>query len=152
MEREPAQLLGLATASIAGAFTTTQSSVALIYDAMTVEWNNGAPDPARMPSTDFAIVASPAARGRGIWLHLRGHATPLDTGSIEVKIGGESVTVRPTEEDYYEPIKARLSADADTTPVIVTLDLPDPADGALATLTLDSIDVTLPAYPDGAGS
>jgi hypothetical protein len=141
---EPAQLLGLASGSMAGAFTSTQSAISLIYDSMKVEWNNGAADPQRMPSTNFAIVASPAARGQTIRLDLRGFSMPAGAGSVQLEIGGAQSTATSDDEDFVATVTATLSADADTTPVTVTLDLPKPADEAVASLTLDSIDVSLP--------
>lgn len=141
---ESAQLEGLASASMAGAFVTTQSAIALLYDAMKVEWNNGAPDPERMPGTNFAIVASPAARGATVRLELRGFSMPAGAGSIQLEIGGAPQTATSAGEDFFATVTATLSADADTTPVTVTLDLPKPADGAAASFTLDTIDVSLP--------
>ena len=141
---ERAALLGLASASIVGAFTSVSSAISVIYDALKAEWNNGGPDPERMPSTRFVIVASPAARGRAIELDLRGFCTPAGAGSLTLEVGGARQTVQPAEEEYYAKLTATLSADADTTPVIVTLDLPRPSDGSAAMLTLDSIDVSLP--------
>ncbi len=141
---EPLQLLGLASGSLAGSFVSTQSAISLLYDAMKVEWNNGAADPERMPGTSFAIVASPAARGATVRLDLRGFSFPAGAGSVQLEIGGVSQTVTANGEDLFATVTATLSADADTTPVTATLDLPKPADGAAASFTLDSIDVSLP--------
>lgn len=141
---EQSQLLGLASGSMAGAFTTTQSAISLLYDSMKVEWNNGAADPTRMPSTTFAIVASPAARGQTIRLDLRGFSLPAGAGSVQLEIGGVQSTAASADEDFVATVTAALSADSDTTPVTVAFDLPKPADGAVASLTLDSIDVSLP--------
>jgi hypothetical protein len=85
------QLLGLASASIAGAFTTSPSAISLIYDAMTAEWNNGGTAPTRMPSASFAILASPAARGRTVQLILRGYGTPPGAGSLDLKVAGAPI-------------------------------------------------------------
>jgi hypothetical protein len=144
---ESGQLLGLAQASIAGSFTTSPSVISLIYDAMTIERHSGSPEPKHMPSASFAIVASPAARGRSIELTLSGFAQPPGAGSLALQIGGVHSTVQPTEESYYTTVTATLNADADTTPVIVTLDLPKPADDSQVGLQLDAIDVRLPDCP-----
>jgi hypothetical protein len=139
-----AELLGLASGSLYGSFTANRSTISLIYDAMKVEWNNGGAEPERMPSTSFAIVASPDARGRTIELDLRGFSTPAGAGSVTLDVGGARLTAAPAEEEYYAKLEATLSADSDTTRVIATLDLPKPEDGAATMLTLDSIDVALP--------
>lgn len=149
---EPRQLLGLASASIAGSFTSTQSAIALLYDSMKVEWNNGAADSERMPSTNFAIVASPAARGQKIRLELHGFSFPAGAGSIQLQIGDAHLTATSADENFYAALSATLSADADTTRVTATLDLPKPADGAAASFTLDSIDVSLPDCAEGGAS
>lgn len=143
-QKEPAQLLGLASASMPGSFTTVETAIALLYDSLKVEWNNGGAEPKRMPSANFAILASSAARGRSIQLELRGFAQPAGCGSVELSIGGVSINVRPTDESFSTRVSATLSADADVTPVIATLNLPKPDDGSAATFTLDSIDVSLP--------
>jgi hypothetical protein len=140
---ESAQFVGLASASIAGSFVTNQSAISLLYDAMTIERHSGGAEPKHMPSTSFAIVASPAARGRSIELTLSGFAQPPGAGSLALQVGGEHSTVQPTEESYYVTVTATLSADADTTPVIVTLDLPKPADDSQVGLQLDAISVRL---------
>ena len=145
---ETGQLLGLASASIAGSFVTNQSVIALLYDGITIERHSGGAEPKRMPSTSFAIVASPAARGRSIQLTLNGFAQPPGAGSVALQVGGAHLTVQPTEESYSATVTATLSADADTTPVIVTLDLPKPADDSQVGLQLDSIDVRLPDCGD----
>lgn len=146
---ESARLLGLASASIAGAFTTSQSALALIYDSMTVEWNNGGAAPKHMPSTNFAILATPATRGRSVQLELGGFSQPPGAGSIELDVDGTRTTVRPTEETFHAAVAVTLSADADTTPVIVTLNLAEPVDDSAAMLGLDTIDVSLPADENG---
>jgi hypothetical protein len=140
---ESARLVGLASASIAGSFVANRTVISLLYDALTVEWNNGGPEPERMPSTSFAIAASPAARGRSIELTLNGFVQPVGAGSVALKVGAAPLTVQPSEESYSATVTATLSADADTTPVEVTLDLPKPADDSAAMLTLDSIDIRL---------
>ena len=140
---DSAQLVGLASASIAGSFVTNQTVISLIYDAMTIERHSGGAEPKRMPSTNFAIVASPAARGRSIELTLSGFAQPPGAGSVALQIGGADSTVQPSEESYYVTVTATLSADADTTPVIVTLDLPKPDDDSQVALQLDAISVRL---------
>lgn len=140
---EPVQLLGLASASIVGSFTTSPSVISLIYDAMTIERHSGGAEPKHMPSTSFGIVASPAARGRSIELTLSGFAQPPGAGSVALQIGEAHSSVQPTEESYYTTVTATLSADADTTPVIVTLDLPKPADDSQVGLQLDAISVRL---------
>jgi hypothetical protein len=145
---ESGQLLGLAQASIAGSFVTNQTVISLIYDGMTIERHSGGPEPKHMPSTSFAIVASPAARGRSIQLTLSGFAQPPGAGSVALQIGGAHSTVLPTAESYSTTVTAMLSADADTTPVIVTLDLPKPADDSQVALQLDTIDVRLPDCGD----
>lgn len=142
-DSEDARILGLASGSLAGSFAATRSTIALISDSMTVEWNNGGAEPRRMPSTHFAILVSPAARGRSIRLEFRGFARPVGAGSLAVQIGGTHLNVRPTEEGYHAMATAALSADSDTTPVIVTLHLPKPADRLPAMLTLDTVDATL---------
>lgn len=141
---EPLHFLGLASGSMAGAFTTTQGTISLIYDSMKVEWNNGAADPKRMPSASFAIVATPAARGKTVRLDLRGFSSPAGAGSVQLETGGVQLTATSADEDFVATVTATLSADADTTPVTVTLDLPKPAGGTVASFTLDSIDVSLP--------
>lgn len=138
------QLLGLASASIAGAFTTSGSALSLIYDSMTVERNNGGTAPKHMPSTNFALLATPAARGRPVQLELSGFSQPPGAGSIDLDVGGTHTTVQPTGETFRAEVTVTLSADADTTPVVVTLNLPEPDDGSPAMLGLDSIDVSLP--------
>jgi hypothetical protein len=148
--KEPAQLLGLASASMPGSFTTVETAIALLYDSLKVEWTTGGADPKRMPSANFAILASPAARGRPIKLELRGFAQPAGCGSVDLSIGGVQMTVRPTDASFSTRVSAALSADADVTPVIATLNLPKPADGSAASFTLDSIDVSLPARRDDA--
>lgn len=140
---ESPQLLGLASASMAGAFTTTPTIISLLYDAMTVDWNNGGAEPKHLPSSDFAIVASPATRGRSIEIILSGFAQPAGAGAVALQIGDTRQTVDPAEERYSETVTATLSADSDTTPIIVTLDLPKPPDDSQATLDLDSIDIRL---------
>lgn len=140
---EPVQLLGLASASIAGSFTTSPSVISLIFDAMTIERHSGGAEPKHMPSASFAIVASPAARGRSIELTLSGFAQPPAAGSLALQIGGAHSTVQPAEESYYTTATATLSAEADTTPVVVTLDLPKPADDSQVALQLDAISVRL---------
>jgi hypothetical protein len=138
-----AQLLGLASGSIAGSFVTTQTAIAVLYDSMKVEWNNGADDPKHMPSTNFAVVASPAAQGRTVQLRLSGYIQPAGAGSITLDVGSAKTTATPSEENFSVAVTAMLSADSATTPVILALDLPKPADGSLATLTLDSVDLSL---------
>jgi len=145
---EAVQLLGLAQASLAGTFTTSPSVISLIYDAMTIERHSGGAEPKHMPSTSFAIVASPAARGRSIELTLSGFAQPPGAGSLALQVGGAHSTVQPTEESYYMMVTATLNADADTTPVIVTLDLPKPADDSPVALQLDAVSVRLIDCPD----
>jgi len=140
---EPQQLLGLAQASIAGSFTTTQTVISLLYDSMTVAWNNGGAEPERMPSTSFTIVASPAARGRPIQLVLNGFSQPGGAGSVQLQIGRAQFTAQAGEETYSTTVNATLSADADTTRVVVTLDLPKPTDDSAAMLALDTIDLSL---------
>jgi hypothetical protein len=142
--KESGQLLGLASGSIAGSFVTNQTVISVIYDSMKVDWNNGAADPEHMPSTNFAVVASPAARGRSVQLGLRGYIQPVGAGSIRLEIGGAQTIAQLTEESFSATVTATLSLDADTTPVTLTLDLAKPADESLATLTLDSIDLLLP--------
>ncbi|MEA3058158.1 MAG: hypothetical protein QOF34_973, partial [Sphingomonadales bacterium] len=93
---------------------------------------------------DFAILASPAARGRSIELNLSGFAQPAGCGSLDLSIGGARMTVRPTGDNFSTRVSATLNCDADTTPVIVTLNLPPPADGSAASLALESIDISLP--------
>lgn len=145
---ETSELLGLASASIAGSFLATQDAISLLYDAMTVEWNNCGPDPERMPSTSFAIVASPAARGKTVTLYIRGFSFPASVGAVQLDIGGTQVSATSSEENFVASVTATLSADSDVTPVTVTLDLPKPVDDAAASLALDSIDVSLPACSD----
>lgn len=140
---EAIQLLGLAQASLAGSFRTTPSVISLLCDAMTIERHSGGAEPKHMPSTSFAIVASPAARGRSIELTLSGLALPPGAGSLALQVGGALSTVQPTEESYYMTVTATLSADADTTPVIVTLDLPKPTDDSQVGLQLDAVSVRL---------
>jgi len=140
---ETAQLVGLASASIAGSFTTSPSVISLIYDAMTIERHSSSPEPKHMPSASFAIVASPAARGRSIELTLSGFAQPPGAGALALQVGAADSTVQPTEESYYMTVTATLSANADTTPVIVTLDLAKPADDSQVGLQLDAISVRL---------
>jgi hypothetical protein len=137
------KLLGLASASIAGSFVSNSSVISVIYDSMEVEWNNGGADPKRMPSTNFTIVASPAARGRSVQIQLRGFAQPFGESSIGLEIGGSRISAKPTEESFSTTVTAALSSDSDTTPVTLTLELPKPDDGSLATLTLDSADLLL---------
>lgn len=137
--------LGLASASIAGSFTTAQSALSLIYDSMTVQWNNGGAAPKRMPSTSFAILATPATRGRSVQFELSGFSQPPGAGSIELDVGGTRSSVQLTEESFRAEVTVTLSADADTTPVIVTLNLPEPDDGSATMLGLDTIDISLPA-------
>lgn len=146
---ESLQLLGLASGSMAGSFTTAGSALALLYDSMKVEYNNGAPDPERMPSATFAILASPDARGKTIQLHLLGFSMPAGAGSVRLRIGEVETVATSPEENFSATVTAVLSADADTTRVTVTLDLPKPDDGAVASLTLDSIDVSLPDCTSG---
>jgi hypothetical protein len=146
---ESPRLLGLASASMAGAFVTNETVISLLYDAMTVSWNNGGAEPKHMPSTRFAIVASPAARGQSIRLSLNGFTQPAGAGALAVQVGGTQLKVEPDEEDYVETVTVTLSADADTTPVTVTLDLPEPADDSAAMVGLDSIDISLTDCPGG---
>ena len=145
---ESAQFLGLASASIAGSFTTNRVVISVLYDAMKVEWNNGGADPKRMPSTDFAILASPAARGQTVKFDLQGFSYPPGAGSVQLSIGGAPATATSAEEKFYASVTATLSADDDVTRVVVTLDLPKPDDGSAASFTLDSIDVSLVDCPD----
>jgi hypothetical protein len=137
------QLLGLSSASLHGAFTTSGSVLSLLYDAMTVARNNGRPPPEKMPSTHFALVANEAARGQSVRFDLSGFCTPAGAGRIRLEIGGQVSEVTATEERFYASATAVLNADAESTPVLVSLDLPEPADGAAAMLTLDSIDIEL---------
>jgi hypothetical protein len=148
---ESPRFLGLASASLAGSFVTNQDVIALIYDAMTVQWNNGGAEPKHMPSTNFAIVASPAARGRSIQLTLSGFTQPAGTGAVTLQVGDTQLKVEPAAESYSETVTATLSADADTTPVTVTLELPKPADESAAMLGLDSIDIMLADCAGGRG-
>lgn len=143
---EPAELLGLASASIAGSFVTVPTAIALIFDSCKVEWNNGGAEPAHMPSANFAILASPAARGRPVEVQLNGFAQPPGCGSVDLAVGGTRITVRPTDEIFSTRVSATLSADADVTPVVATLNLPRPDDGAAASFTLETIDLNLPDW------
>lgn len=148
MADESAQFLGLASASMAGSFNTIQDVISLLYDAMSVAWNNGGPDPERMPSASFAILASPAARGKTVRLALRGFAFPAGDGTVRLDIGGTAATASPSEESFSHIVTATLSADGDVTRVTVTLDLPRPADASATSLALDSIDVSLAGCSD----
>jgi len=141
-------MLGLSAASIYGSFTTSGSTLSLIYDAMTVAWNNGGPAPERMPGTHFALVASDGARGRPVQFDLRGFCTPSGAGRIRVEIDGQASEVTPAEEDFCLVVAATLNPAGQSTRVIVNLDLPEPADGAAVMLTLDSIDARLPEQMD----
>ncbi len=86
---EPAQLLGLASASLAGSFVSVPTAISLIFDSCVVEWNNGGAEPAHMPSTNFALLASPAARGRSVEVQLSGFAQAprLRHGGIDRRRG-----------------------------------------------------------------
>ena len=142
--RERAQFVGLASASMPGSFTTNRDVISIIYDTMKAEQNNGAPDPKRMPSAAFGIVASPAARGKAVTFDLRGFVSPAGAGSVQLDIGGSASKASSAEEDFFATVTATLSADSDLTAVKVTLDLPKPDDGSAASFTLDSIDISLP--------
>lgn len=144
--KEPAQLLGLASASLAGSFVSVSTAISLIYDSCTVEWNNDGAEPAHMPSTNFAILATPAARGRPVEFQLSGFAEPAGCGSVELSVGGMRITVQPTDETFSTRVSATLSADADVTPVVATLNLLKPDDGSAASFTLDTIDLSLPEW------
>lgn len=145
------RFLGLASASLTGSFLTNQDVISLIYDAMTVEWNNGGAEPKHMPSMNFALVASPAARGRPIHLTLNGFGQPAGAGAVALQVGDTQLKVEPAAESYSETVTATLSADADTTAVTVTLDLPKPADESAAMFGLDSIDISLADCGGGRG-
>ena len=138
------QLIGLASASFGGSFTTNGNAVALIFDAMTAAWNQGGAERERMRSAAFSLVASPEARARTIRLTLSGFAQPPGAGALALQLGDASQKVQPAEESYSVTASATLSAESDITPVIVTLDLPKPADDSAAMLGLDSIDIFLP--------
>ena len=142
-DSEAPRLVGLASASIAGAFVTNETVMSLLYDAMTVAWNNGGAEPAHMPSTNFSLIASPAARGRSIRLRLNGFAQAAGGGAVALNVGGTQLRVKLAEENYGEEVTATLNAEADTTPITVTLDLPRPAGDSAAMLGLDSIDISL---------
>lgn len=147
--RESAQFLGLASATMPGSFTTNRDVISLIYDTMKVEWNNGGADPKHMPSADFGIVASPAARGKAVTFDLRGFASPAGAGSVQLDIGGSARKASSAEEGFFATVTATLSADSDLTAVKVTLDLPKPEDGSAANFTLDTIDVSLAGCAGG---
>jgi hypothetical protein len=102
-----------------------------------------------MPDAHFALVASDDARGLPIRLDLRGFCTPAGAGRIRIEIDGRSSELTPGEEGFYLTLPAALNATGAPTRVIVTLDLPEPADGAAAMLALDSIDVGLPEETGG---
>lgn len=145
-----ARILGLAQASMAGSFTLAGgNTLSLLFDSMVVGWNNGNPDPKRMPEVSFAIVASPEARGLPIKFEMRGFAQPPVSGIVRVKVGDRSYEALAVEEGYYAVVEANLDQSAETTAIIVTLDLPAPTDQSAAQLALDSIDLTLD--PDAQG-
>ena len=144
-----AQFLGLAAASLAGSFTTNRTVISVLYDAMKVEWNNGATDPEHMPSASLAIVASPAARGQKVKFDLRGFSYPPGAGAVRLDIAGTESRAASAEENFFASVTATLNADDDVTRVIVTLDLAKPEDGSAASFTLDSIDMSLPDCAGG---
>jgi hypothetical protein len=103
-----------------------------------------------MPATSFAIVATPAARGRTVTLFIRGFSSPPGAGGVALEIGGVAMRAASPDETFAAAVTATLSADSDVTPVKATLDLPRPEDGSAASFALDSIDVSLPDCTKGS--
>jgi hypothetical protein len=121
-----------------------RGELALLYDAFQVSWNNGSADPKRMPKAGLTLVASDGARGSRISLNLRGFATPSGAARLHVRVGQSRSTFVPPEEDFDIEAEGVLEGGSDSTDIEFELELPKPEEeGAVAQLTLDSVDIGL---------
>lgn len=119
--------------------------VSTIFDAFSVEWNNGGTDPDEMPGVELVLTATAASRGQEVKAGLRGLSSPPG-GRIRLEGAGRIVELGAEEEQFLLETSFLLDTAADETRLRLTLDLRRPEDGCTAAmLTLDSIDLHMPA-------
>ena len=117
-----AQFLGLASASMAGSFNIVQDVISLLYDAMSVAWNNGGPTRAHALRQLRHPCLAGGPRKDGAARAARASLSRRD-GTVRLDIGGTAATASPSEK-FLDIVTATLSVDGDVTRVTVTLDLP----------------------------
>ncbi len=122
--------------------------ITILYDALSVSWNNGSPDPVRMPEARFVLALDSQGAELALQLDLRGFASPACGARIRLTIGGDAQEILLDEETYCVSASAHLAADLEVAAVSLLLDLPQPSDGQPAVFALDSIDISCSAHPE----
>jgi len=95
----------------------------------------------------FSFVSSVGAAGKPIHFDIRGAALNVPKSTISVRVGLSTQQFRPSGDNFTISGIARLSGDAATTPVEVSVNPNFGEDEAVTDklLAIDSIDVSMPA-------
>lgn len=141
------RFFGLAAGTISSFVLSPDGGVAsLLFDDFFFEWNRCGRNPAGMTTRRFTLAATPAAAGKPFRLDLRGALLPEGTAGavIAVTIDGAAQALSLPEEPGFTLTLTGQLAPGERTEVVVTLELPQPAEGETRLLTIDSIDVYFP--------
>ena len=146
-----ARFYGLSSGQVSS-FTSTPDGcgISLLFDDFRAPPERPTKVPGA-PARTFTLVASPDSKARRVNLDIRGARLNAAGATIQMRVGGQQLILRPKSDNYSVRATVRTNASGADTLVQVALVVPESAKPGDSLLNIDSIDVTLPVCASPAG-